>query len=88
MSALPRQLITWTPKLALATILIMAGIAPRNAQSDKPNIVVIWGDDIGIDNVSAQNLGMIGIGRHRVSHGRQPDIGAEQVFQSSQYEVG
>ena len=27
---------------------------------DKPNILVIWGDDVGIDNVSAYNLGMMG----------------------------
>ncbi len=27
---------------------------------DQPNILVIWGDDIGIDNVSAYNLGMMG----------------------------
>ena len=33
--------------------------SPALAQ-DKPNILVIWGDDIGIDNVSAYNLGMMG----------------------------
>ena len=33
--------------------------APALAQ-DKPNILVIWGDDIGIDNISAYNLGMMG----------------------------
>ena len=26
----------------------------------KPNILVIWGDDIGIDNISAYNLGLMG----------------------------
>jgi arylsulfatase len=31
-----------------------------NAQSDKPNILVIWGDDIGYWNVSAYNQGMMG----------------------------
>ena len=28
--------------------------------ADKPNILVIWGDDIGWSNVSAYNLGMMG----------------------------
>ena len=27
---------------------------------DRPNILVIWGDDIGIDNISVYNLGMMG----------------------------
>ena len=27
---------------------------------DKPNILVIWGDDIGWDNISAYNHGMMG----------------------------
>ncbi len=30
------------------------------AQTKKPNIIVIWGDDIGQFNVSAYNLGMMG----------------------------
>ena len=30
------------------------------AQSGKPNILVIWGDDIGQFNVSAYNMGMMG----------------------------
>ena len=30
------------------------------AADKKPNILVIWGDDIGIDNISAYNLGMMG----------------------------
>ncbi|WNZ61298.1 hypothetical protein QEG98_36315 [Myxococcus sp. MxC21-1] len=29
-------------------------------QSRKPNILVIWGDDIGIWNISAYNQGMMG----------------------------
>jgi arylsulfatase len=39
-------------------ILLVAGIA--NAQDQKPNILVIWGDDIGFWNVSAYNQGMMG----------------------------
>jgi arylsulfatase len=34
--------------------------APAAAQDEKPNILVIWGDDIGWYNVSAYNLGVMG----------------------------
>ena len=27
--------------------------------ADKPNVLVIWGDDVGISNVSAYNMGMM-----------------------------
>jgi len=30
------------------------------AAQDKPNILVIWGDDIGQFNVSAYNMGVMG----------------------------
>ena len=43
--------------LAAATIIC----APANAQQPrKPNIVIIWGDDIGQSNVSAYSRGMMG----------------------------
>ncbi|HEX9853573.1 MAG TPA: sulfatase-like hydrolase/transferase, partial [Woeseiaceae bacterium] len=35
-------------------------IGTANAQTAKPNILVIWGDDIGQFNVSAYNMGMMG----------------------------
>jgi arylsulfatase A-like enzyme len=44
--------------IALAATLLLGGIA--NAQDKKPNILVIWGDDIGYWNVSAYNQGMMG----------------------------
>jgi arylsulfatase len=34
--------------------------APAIAQQKKPNILVIWGDDIGQFNISAYNMGMMG----------------------------
>jgi arylsulfatase len=43
---------------SLSALVLVAG--PAVAQSKKPNIVVIWGDDIGYWNVSAYNLGMMG----------------------------
>ncbi len=45
--------------LALVTVLpMLAGVA--HAQSGKPNILVIWGDDIGTWNISHNNRGMMG----------------------------
>ncbi len=47
--------------LAVAVALAMAA-GPTNAQTagKKPNILVIWGDDIGGFNISAYNQGMMG----------------------------
>ena len=41
--------------------LLLAGILvlPANAQ-DKPNILVVWGDDIGQSNISAYTFGLVG----------------------------
>ena len=35
-------------------------VTPVQAQTKKPNIIVIWGDDVGWSNVSAYNMGMMG----------------------------
>ncbi|MEH0157119.1 arylsulfatase [Limibacter armeniacum] len=40
-------------------LLLLIQVPQANAQ-DKPNILVIWGDDIGWSNVSAYNNGMMG----------------------------
>ncbi len=34
--------------------------APARAQADKPNILIIWGDDIGQSNISAYIMGLMG----------------------------
>ncbi len=51
---------------ATAAVMLMSG-GVAHAQTDKPNILVIWGDDIGIDNVSAYNLGMMGYNTNRLN---------------------
>jgi arylsulfatase A-like enzyme len=45
--------------LALALTLITAACA-QAADARKPNILIIWGDDIGQFNLSAYNMGMMG----------------------------
>jgi len=51
-----RRLISVT----MVTLVMVAFSTNSFAQTNKPNILVIWGDDVGIDNVSAYNLGMMG----------------------------
>jgi arylsulfatase len=48
--------------LALLTVWVamICTIDPALAAEQKPNILVIWGDDIGRDNISAYSLGMMG----------------------------
>src|SRR6202162_2951437 len=47
--------------LAVAITLIATFLASNVfAQAKKPNILIIWGDDIGQFNISAYNMGMMG----------------------------
>src|SRR5687767_2680521 len=48
----------WGTWLAVAALFIAAAV-PAAAQQ-KPNILVIWGDDIGVHNISAYNHGVMG----------------------------
>jgi arylsulfatase A-like enzyme len=43
-----------------ATAALIGAGGPLQAQDKKPNIVVIWGDDIGITDVSAYSMGLMG----------------------------
>ena len=48
-------------RLSIAMIAVLAlAFAGGAAAQEKPNILVIWGDDIGQFNVSAYNMGMMG----------------------------
>jgi len=44
--------------LNIFLFIFLFGIA--NAQNEKPNILVIWGDDIGQSNISAYTMGLVG----------------------------
>ena len=48
--------------IPLVLLLLVAIVVPRAAfaQAKKPNILVIWGDDIGLANVSAYSDGVMG----------------------------
>lgn len=46
--------------LAIAATFVLLSINSVEAQSDKPNILVLWGDDIGQSNISAYTFGLVG----------------------------
>jgi arylsulfatase len=53
----------WPRSRGLAALLVSAGMALASAfasAADKPNILVIWGDDVGRSNISAYTMGMMG----------------------------
>lgn len=56
------QILTLAAQWVLAlALLAVPQLAPAAlAQASKPNILVVWGDDIGFWNVSAYNQGMMG----------------------------
>ena len=41
-------------------ILIFLSVSLLTITQDKPNILIIWSDDIGGFNISAYNMGMMG----------------------------
>ncbi len=46
-------------RLACVALLSLVALVAQ-AKTDKPNILVIWGDDIGMYNISAYHRGMLG----------------------------
>src|SRR5215475_8131683 len=57
-----KRSITQTLSAAFLTSVFttMVTCAPATAQEQKPNIVIIWGDDIGQSNISAYSRGLMG----------------------------
>jgi len=51
-------------RLWAVTLLVVLALASTpttgSAQANKPNILVIWGDDIGQSNISAYTMGLVG----------------------------
>ena len=45
-------------QLVAYSLLLIGGLA--FAKTDNPNILVIWGDDVGITNISAYSHGLMG----------------------------
>ncbi|MFB9054598.1 arylsulfatase [Formosa undariae] len=47
-------------KSKLFTLLLAAGLVSSAFAQKKPNILVLWGDDIGQSNISAYTMGLVG----------------------------
>jgi len=56
-----RKAVKWAAVGCVLAGVFLSGLAEQAEakQGDKPNILVIWGDDIGHDNVSAYHRGML-----------------------------
>ena len=50
----------WLVGLTAIAVVSLLTFAPAHAQAAKPNIVIIWGDDIGISDISAYSHGLMG----------------------------
>jgi arylsulfatase A-like enzyme len=56
-----KKTMSYRPVLAPLLFLLLSAVFTTSAQAaDKPNILVIWGDDIGITNISAYSDGIMG----------------------------
>jgi len=56
----PEKKISFILLLLLAVLVFVAMPADAQTTAKKPNILIIWGDDIGGFNISAYNRGMMG----------------------------
>ncbi len=48
------------PFIVASVFALALSTASLSAQTDKPNILVLWGDDIGITNLSCYSDGLMG----------------------------
>jgi arylsulfatase A-like enzyme len=46
--------------ISLLFLLMVSTTGIALAQTEKPNILIIWGDDVGMWNISAYHRGMMG----------------------------
>ena len=54
------KLLSYGLSLLTAGAALLSVTSSVQAADKKPNILIIWGDDIGIWNISAYNMGMMG----------------------------
>ena len=54
------QIMMWISRYAGILLAGVLACTSVQAQSDKPNILVVWGDDVGQSNISAYTHGLVG----------------------------
>ena len=64
----------------LVTMIMVMSFTFGEAQKKKPNILVIWGDDVGAHNISTSNLGIMGYETPNIDR-----IGKEGAFFTHAY---
>ena len=57
---LRNKLFSYGLAVLMASAALMCAVVPVQAADMKPNIVIIWGDDIGQSNISAYTKGLMG----------------------------
>ena len=77
-----KQLLAKSRWLAMAALLALA--LPAAAQQKKPNILVIFGDDIGYWNVSVNNRGMMGYRTPNIDRIAKEGFNLDHVLQKLQ----
>ncbi len=68
----------------LLTLFMTLAFTSAATAQDRPNIIVIWGDDIGVHNISAYNMGIMGYRTPNIdSIGRDGAIFTDSYAQQS-----
>ena len=57
---LRNKLFSHSLAVLIASAALICAVVPAEAADKKPNIVIIWGDDIGQSNISAYTKGLMG----------------------------
>jgi arylsulfatase A-like enzyme len=57
---IPHKLLGYCFAVLTVSTALLGAVVPVHGADKKPNILIIWGDDIGQFNVSAYNIGMMG----------------------------
>jgi len=77
------RLVDFSAAVLVVLATLMAAVAPAQAAEKKPNIVVIFGDDIGMWNVGAYTHGMMGRTPNIDSIGKAGALFTDQYAQPS-----